>query len=98
MELLGILPEALYIGIEGRDSMNSPAPFGFCPICTEILRENGDLLECPAEDYRAPKNKFLKRWDRFHEETVSLVSDEGFKLADQLLKDLQEMNIKRIQP
>lgn len=73
-------------------------PLGRCPICTEPLEQVGELLQCPAGDYRVNGKDFSDRWDRFDEDARRLplgFSDPGInKLSKDILRDLQEMNIK----
>lgn len=71
---------------------------GRCPICQEELERSGDIAECPAEDYRAPVDKFIKRWDLYEAEKAH--PPEGYdetQALEKLLYDLQEMNLRRIQ-
>lgn len=73
----------------------SNTPFGRCPICTEELAPEGELLACPAGDYRANAKTFSERWERYFEGAKN--RPEGYSAidaAETLVRDLQEMNIK----
>lgn len=82
-------------GGEPRPGGPMNTPFGLCPICTEELAPEGELLQCPAGDYRAPAKTFSDRWDRyFKEEEKGFPGTNRLAAAETLLRDLQEMNVK----
>lgn len=74
--------------------MNS-STYGRCPICTEELSPEGDILVCPSGDYRVNMRSFLDRWDRYFEDTRSPESKSRWiDLSMELLEDLQRMKIR----
>jgi hypothetical protein len=70
-------------------------PYGVCPICTEELNPEGELLVCPSGDYKVDAERFESRWQeyfRIEKNHPPIYND--FEEAEKLLRDLQEMKIK----
>lgn len=70
---------------------------GRCPICAEELEQEGNLLVCPAGDYKVKISRFLGRWQEF-DELLATRKQAGESITsqdtDSLMRDLQEMKEK----
>jgi len=60
---------------------------GTCPVCQTLLVEMGKLVVCPNGDYRAEFDHWDRTWFAF---------DVAVDDADQLLKDLVDLNLVQL--
>ena len=82
--------------VQDREGM-SDSPFGRCPICTQELVLERELLRCPAGDYAADARQFSERWEAYLEEANNPPpSYDALAASEELLADLQKMNVKEI--